>query len=146
MDKERRRKQELINEIEQAGLVGPWSWSDQLGHASTIIAYGILRRGEDSEHYEEIIDDILEYVRGQALYIANANEPLKNNGAKMTIDEIRERIEEIKRNHDQIAHELEDKLYADFITFVAESQSSELDELAKEVLKTKELSFSRWYA
>lgn len=64
----------------------------------------------------------------------------------MTIDEIRERIEEIKRNHDQIAHELEDKLYADFIAFVAESQSSELDELAKEVLKTKELSFSRWYA
>ena len=67
-------------------------------------------------------------------------------GVKMTIDEIRERIEEIKRCHDQKAHELEDKLYEDFIAFVSESQSSELAELAKEVLKTKDLSFSRWYA
>lgn len=64
------RKQELIDEIESDGLVGPWSWSSQLDHVSTIVAYGILRKGQAPEHYEEIVDGILAYVRKQALYIA----------------------------------------------------------------------------
>jgi len=37
---------------------------------ATIVAYGILRRNEAPERYEEIVDGILEYVKEQALYIA----------------------------------------------------------------------------
>jgi len=64
------RKQWLKDEIEDAGLVGPWSWSDQLDHVATIVAYGILRRDAPQEDYEEIVAGILAYVRKQALYIA----------------------------------------------------------------------------
>ena len=66
----KRKKQELIDEIESDGLVGPWSWSDQLGHVATIVAYGILRRDEAPQDYEEIVDSILAYVKETALYIA----------------------------------------------------------------------------
>lgn len=65
-----RKKQEFIDSIEDDGLVGSWSWSDQLGHIAVIVAYGILRRNDTLEHYEEIVDGILEYVKRQALYIA----------------------------------------------------------------------------
>lgn len=66
-----RRKQELINQIEEDGLIGPWSWSDQLAHVATIVAYGILRRNVEPENYEEIVDGILEYVKEVALHIVN---------------------------------------------------------------------------
>lgn len=69
MDTERRKK-ELIDAIEEDGLIGPWSWSDQLSHVATIVAYGILRRNVEPENYEVVIDGILEYVKTQALYIA----------------------------------------------------------------------------
>ena len=66
-----RKKQELINQIEEDGLIGPWSWSDQLAHVSTIVAYGILRRDVESQDYEVVIDGILEYVKEVALHIVN---------------------------------------------------------------------------
>lgn len=70
-EKKRVLKQALIDEIEADGLVGPWSWSSQLDHISTIVAYGVLRRNDGPEYYEEIVDGILAYVKKQALYIVS---------------------------------------------------------------------------
>ena len=64
-----RKKQELINQIEEDGLIGPWSWSDYLAHVSTILAYGVVADTKP-ENYEIVLNDILEYIRTQALYIA----------------------------------------------------------------------------
>jgi len=46
-------------------LIGPYSWSDMLGVAADIVAYGSLRgNGAD-------IDDILEKIKEWAEYRAN---------------------------------------------------------------------------
>ncbi len=46
----------------------------------------------------------------------------------------------------EMAHVLEDGLYIDFVQHVAANGPTELAAMAKEVLKTRELSFDRWYA
>ena len=65
----------------------------------------------------------------------------------MTIEEITLRLVEIEqsRGDDEVAHQLEDKLYIDFITYVSH-QPFYIAEKAKKVLEAKSIAFSRWYS
>lgn len=66
----------------------------------------------------------------------------------MDISEIRDRINEIKNNkkNDAEAHEQEDKLFVDFITYIANyCNDGNIENMAKECLKSKEIKFNRWY-
>ena len=47
---------------------------------------------------------------------------------------------------DESAHMAEDALQREFIEMVAESGSPEIAEMAREVLKTGQIEFGRWYA
>jgi hypothetical protein len=53
---------------------------------------------------------------------------------------------EAMKDDDESAHYAEDTLRAEFITLVAEVGSPELAAMAREVLKTVDISFSRWCA
>jgi hypothetical protein len=66
----------------------------------------------------------------------------------LDIDEIRARVAEIQcLQHDsESAHWREDSLYADFVNHVASYGPPDLAEMAREVLKTQETYFDRWYA
>ena len=75
----------------------------------------------------------------------------------MTDKEIQERAEHIRHlatvpdkfGHIDIykAHEKEDELYAEFIKHVAQNDNSPfMQEMARAILKTKDLDFERWYA
>ena len=68
----------------------------------------------------------------------------------MTIEEIRARIEEIisLAGDDETQHSREDRLYLDFIRYVASlgDRVPPLAEQAAEILRTQELDFCRWYA
>lgn len=66
----------------------------------------------------------------------------------MDIEECKMRVRDISARacDDESAHILEDSLYADFVRYVAEKSSGELAEMAKEILKTGDIKFSRWYA
>ena len=55
--------QELIQKIINDGLIGPWSWSDQLQHVCTIVTYGVLRKKKGREMDEELLNSILEYIK-----------------------------------------------------------------------------------
>lgn len=62
----------------------------------------------------------------------------------MDAEDIRAAVEQIKMlNDDQVQHGLEDELHEKFIEFIAEHGPPELQAMAKEVLKTKEISFNR---
>lgn len=65
----------------------------------------------------------------------------------MTIEELKTRIEEIRRmsGDDEFAHSREDSLRHDVLTAIAEGATNAAD-LAKEVLKTSDIDFSRWCA
>lgn len=65
----------------------------------------------------------------------------------MTNEEAVKRVNEIKRikDDDESAHAMEDELYADFIKDISK-QNSETGKIAKTILKTKRISFARWYA
>lgn len=65
----------------------------------------------------------------------------------LTLADIYEALEEIERvrESDASAHNLEDALYERFVRHVAQYGSPELAEMARAVLKTKDIDFSRWY-
>ncbi len=65
----------------------------------------------------------------------------------MKLEDIKKSIEEIKTEagDDEMQHGLEDALYVAFIRFISESKSPYKD-MAKEILKTEDLDFSRWCA
>ena len=66
----------------------------------------------------------------------------------MNLDEIKKLVFEIenKKWDDENAHCLEDYLKNKFIIFDANSNNTELSNLAKEVLKVNDIEFSRWFA
>lgn len=66
----------------------------------------------------------------------------------MNLQDIQKRVQEIKdiSGDDEVAHAMEDDLYVAFVKFVSENGSPELSEMAKEVLKTENIDFARWYA
>ena len=53
---------------------------------------------------------------------------------------------EAMRDDDESAHRAEDTLRAGLIAFVAKVGSPELAAMAREVLKTDQIVFCRWYA
>ena len=65
----------------------------------------------------------------------------------MTIDDIKTKINQIKsvKTDDGFAHEIEDDLRDSFIKFVAENGDENLKQMALEILKTKDIDFTRWY-
>lgn len=66
----------------------------------------------------------------------------------MTLEEIKRRLKKIKNSYDdEVQHADEDTLYHDFVKYVSTYESSpELQEMAKEILKTEDMEFARWYA
>ena len=75
----------------------------------------------------------------------------------MTLEEIRAKVREIKalQDNNQAAHVKEDKLYHAFIKEIAQQDEEEargyvfcadLAEKAREILKTDDIDFVRWYA
>lgn len=66
----------------------------------------------------------------------------------MDINEIQKRLTHIQSisGCDDEAHSAEDRLYLDFVQFVAQSGQEPLSSMATEVLKTKDMDFDRWYS
>jgi hypothetical protein len=64
----------------------------------------------------------------------------------MTLEEIKERLQYIESisDDDEAAHGREDDLYEEFIRYVADNAPEPLSELAREVLKSKDITFERW--
>lgn len=67
--------------------------------------------------------------------------------SNMTIDEVRERVEEIKaiRGDDEAAHGREDELWEDVLSFISGTAGLPAV-LAVEALKTRDIAFARWCA
>lgn len=65
----------------------------------------------------------------------------------MTKDEALKAVKEIKRisDDDETAHIREDELYTEFVEFIA-AQGGDVGEIAKVVLSTHKIRFSRWCA
>lgn len=67
----------------------------------------------------------------------------------MTLEEVIQRVADIQKmvsHGDTVgAHIAEDDLRRDFIACVTMSDSPELADMAKVILMTEELTFSRWY-
>ena len=66
----------------------------------------------------------------------------------MNLEYVKQQVAKIDamKADDESAHSAEDALRAEFIALVAEVGSQELAEMAREVLKTDEIEFSRWCA
>jgi hypothetical protein len=66
-------------------------------------------------------------------------------GVKMTLAEIKKRLAVIEANKhdDEVAHDLEDKLWEDVLVEISRDKST-LGKLAKEALKSRDIKFSRW--
>lgn len=66
----------------------------------------------------------------------------------MNLAEVQRRIQEIENSaHDpEVAHGLEDNLYADFVEWVAEEGNHPFALVATQVLRTPEIDFPRWTA
>ena len=65
----------------------------------------------------------------------------------MTVDDVRERLEEITRvdaAFDAEKHQLQDKLYVDVLAAIAEGAPSAAS-LAAEALGVQQIDFFRWY-
>jgi len=65
----------------------------------------------------------------------------------MTVDDVRERVENIRQAafDDEVAHGMEDELYAEVLKAIANGADSP-EKLAAEALKTEKIEFSRWYS
>ena len=63
----------------------------------------------------------------------------------MDITEARKRVQKVKEmaNDPEEAHILEDQLFLDFVTSVAKTGPEPLQAIAKVVLKSKKIEFSR---
>ena len=66
----------------------------------------------------------------------------------MNIKQVKDTVKKIKEisGDSEYAHGVEDDLYRDFVKHVSESKNKKLSNMAKEVLKTKDMDFERWYA
>ena len=66
----------------------------------------------------------------------------------MTLNKIEKVVKDIDdiRDDPESAHSAEDQLHVDFIEHIAVYGPKSLKKMAKEVLKTKEISFPRWCA
>lgn len=66
----------------------------------------------------------------------------------MTLKHIKEVVSDIEkiREDDEEAHGKEDDLYRDFVKYIARTGTKEQKEKAKEILKTSNIEFARWYA
>lgn len=66
----------------------------------------------------------------------------------MNIEQAKHRVEEIRRSagDDERAHGMEDSLYSDFIKHVQALGIDGVSDVAAEILKTKDIDFSRWCA
>ena len=70
----------------------------------------------------------------------------------MDIEEVKRRVKKIAESatYNEEAHQLEDKLYQDFVRCVAASYGPEcwrrLRAMAAEILNTGDVEFLRWYA
>lgn len=67
----------------------------------------------------------------------------------MTLEEIRERVQQIKNVawDNEKAHGMEDDLFLDFLKFVEKTTTDDvIGNLAGEVLKVADIKFSRWTA
>lgn len=66
----------------------------------------------------------------------------------MTITEIKELLKEIELNKDdnERAHYLEDDLYLDLLTSIADQTCDDPILCAKEAIKAADIDFNRWYA
>ena len=65
----------------------------------------------------------------------------------MNLREIRKRVKEVEEAEGNVeAHIKEDKLYRDFVTYIAETGGNEEQKaMARAVLKTQALDYERWY-
>jgi hypothetical protein len=66
----------------------------------------------------------------------------------MTVEKVRETIVRINdmAGDDEAAHSLEDKLHHDVLEAIAAGKCENPRELAREVIQTKNIQFSRWCA
>ena len=66
----------------------------------------------------------------------------------MNLKEIKDIVQEIDKikDDDEVAHYHEDLLQREFIKYVSTLDNYELAQKAKEVLKTRDIDFCRWYA
>lgn len=65
----------------------------------------------------------------------------------MNIDYIKQKIDEIASvNDSEIQHGMEDGLNEEFIDWVALNAPEEIANMAKTIMKVRDLDFSRWYA
>jgi hypothetical protein len=66
----------------------------------------------------------------------------------MTIDDIRKAVKHIEgvSGDPEAAHSKEDDLYHAFVKHIAKSEMGNFSIMAKEVLKTEKIKFSRWCA
>lgn len=66
----------------------------------------------------------------------------------MTVEEVESRVRRIDAmsNDDESAHEEEDELHRDVITYIAEGGFGKASELAAAALRTQDIEFSRWCA
>ncbi len=69
---------ELWNDIEQAGLTGPWSWSDQVDLIASMLARRVIMSDSESEP-DESIDGLLKMVRRRVIYIATGEDKAKGS-------------------------------------------------------------------
>lgn len=65
----------------------------------------------------------------------------------MNTDYIKQKIDEIDSVSDsEIQHSMEDGLNEEFIDWVALNAPEEIANMAKTIMKVRDLDFSRWYA
>jgi hypothetical protein len=66
----------------------------------------------------------------------------------MNLAEAVKRVQQVEaiKGDDERAHSMEDRLYFDFVYHVSEYGNIKLREIAKEILKTKDIRFDRWCA
>ena len=70
-----------------------------------------------------------------------------SNEKTFDLDYVKQSVANIEaENCSESAHMAEDALQREFIELVAEVGSAELAEMAREVLKTGQIPFRRWYA
>ena len=70
-----------------------------------------------------------------------------SNEKAFDLDYVKQAVANIEAEEcDESAHMAEDALQREFIELVAEVGSAELAEMAREVLKTGQIEFGRWYA
>lgn len=92
------------------------------------------------------------FLRTKIPFVSKKSSPLIRLGfyfgEKMDIKDVIDQVKEIKEAQldPEVAHLLEDNLYEQVLNEIAFGNCSNPKTFAKEALKTKNISFSRWYA